>query len=80
MFTSANSTGTRVFQVTFQQVRYRCQYNIVPWAVMFNGLAEVQPFNQSLPLPTNTFSTLVPNKNLTRMTFSVPDGTCDYVV
>jgi hypothetical protein len=40
----------------------------------------VEPSNQSLPLPTNTFSTIVPNQNLTRITFSVPSGTYNYTL
>lgn len=78
--TATNSTGVRVYGVTFQQVRDCGQFNIMPWAVTFNGLTEVEPSNQSLPLPTNTFSTIVPNQNLTRMTFSVPSGTYNYTV
>lgn len=77
---SASSNGTRVFQATFQQVRYCGQYNILPWAVTLNGFTEVQPSNQSFPLPTNTFSTFVPDQNLTRITFSLPDGTYNYAV
>ena len=77
---SANSTGVRVYDVTFQQVRYCGQFNIIPWAVTLNGLTEVEPSNQSLPLPTDTFSTIVPNQNLTRIIFSVPPGTYNYTV
>ncbi len=78
--TSANSTGVRAYDVTFQQVRYCGQFNIVPWSVTLNGLTEVEPSNQSLPLPTNTFSTIVSNQNLTRIIFSVPPGTYNYTV
>src|ERR1039458_1183849 len=72
---STNTTTGRVYEVTFQQVRYCGKYNILPWTVTLNGQTEVQPSNQTLPLPTNTFSTIVPNQNLTRMTLSVPSGT-----
>jgi len=67
-------TTERDFQVTFQQVPYCGKYNILPWAATLNGTTVVQPSNQSLPLPTNQFSTIVPDKNLTRITFSVPPG------
>jgi len=76
------NTGVRVYELTFRQVRYCGQFNIIPWAVTLNGLGltEVEPSNQSLPLPTNTFSTIVPNQNLTRITFLVPSGTYSYTV
>jgi len=67
-------TTERDFQVTFQQVPYCGKYNILPWASTLNGITVVQPSNQSLPLPTDQFSTIVPDKNLTRITFSVPSG------
>jgi hypothetical protein len=72
--------ATQLYQVTFQQVRYCGQYNILPWAVRINGLTQVQPSNQSLPLPTNYFSTIVPDQNLTHMTFYLPSGTYDYTL
>jgi hypothetical protein len=78
--TPTNSTGVRAYAVTFQQVRECGQYNIMPWAVTLNGLTQVQPSNQTLPLPTNYFSTIVSNQNLTRITFSVPSGTYSYTV
>jgi len=78
--TSTNNTGARLYDVAFQQTRYCGQFNIVPWAVTLNGLTEVQPANQTLPLPTNTFSTIVPNQNLTRIAFSVPPGEYNYTI
>ena len=78
--TPTNSTGVRAYAVTFQQVRECGQYNIIPWAVTLDGLTQVQPSNQTLPLPTNYFSTIVPNQNLTRITFSVSPGTYSYTV
>ena len=45
-----------------------------PWGVSIDGLIQVQPHNQSLPLPTNTLSTIVPDKNLTQMAFYLPRG------
>jgi hypothetical protein len=78
--TATNNTRVRVYGVTFQQVRDCGQFNIMPWAVTFNGLTEVEPSNQSIPLPTNSFSTIVPNQNLTRIAFSVPSGTYNYTV
>jgi len=78
--TTAGNTGSRVYEVAFQQISYCGRFNIIPWAVTLNGLTEVEPSNQSLPLPTNTFSTIVPDQNLTRITFSVPAGTYSYAV
>jgi len=80
--TSTNNIGVRVYELTFRQVRYCGQFNIMPWAVTLNGLGltEVEPSNQSLPLPTNTFSTIVLNQNLTRIAFLVPSGTYSYTV
>jgi len=78
--TPINSTEARVYAVTFQQVRYCGQYNIMPWAVTIGGLTQVQPPNHSLPLPTNTFSTIVPNQNLTHITFLVPPGVYNYTL
>jgi hypothetical protein len=80
--TATNNSGAQVHELTFRQVRYCGQFNIMPWAVTLNGLGltEVEPSNQSLPLPTNTFSTIVPNQNLTRITFFVPSGTYGYTV
>jgi len=79
---TVNNLGNRVYHVTFQQVRDCGQFNIMPWAVTLNniGITQVQPANQSLPLPTNTFSTIVPNQNLTKITFLVPSGTYNYTV
>jgi hypothetical protein len=76
----ANTTCGPICEVTFQQVRYCGKFNILPWAVTLDGQTEVQPSNQSLPLPGNTFSTLVPNQNLTRMTFLVPLGSYNYTI
>gem|GEM_PF-6345895 len=45
-----------------------------------DGITQVQPHNQSLPLPINTFSTIVPDQNLTRMTFYLPSGTYNYTL
>ena len=78
--TLASSNGARVYAVTFQQVRDCGQYNIMPWAVTIDGLTAVQPSNQSLPLPTNYFSTIVPNQNLTRITFYLPSGVYNYAL
>ena len=80
--TATQSTGVGVYKLTFRQVRYCGQFNIMPWAVTLNslGLTEVQPSNQSLPLPANAFSTVVPDQNLTRITFLVPSGTYSYTV
>lgn len=80
--TATYNNGARVYVLTFRQVRYCGRFNIMPWAVTLNGLGltEVQPSNQSLPLPTNTFSTMVSNQNLTRITFLVPSGTYSYTV
>lgn len=80
--TAANNIGTGVYELTFRQVRYCGQFNIMPWAVTLNGLGltEVEPSNQSLPLPTDTFSTMVPNQNHARITFLVPSGTYSYTV
>jgi len=78
--TPVSTTGARVFAVTFQQVRDCGQYNIMPWAVTIDGLTAVQPSNQSLPLPTNYFSTIVPNQNLTRITFYLPSGVYNYAL
>ena len=76
----SSSSGALVHAVTFQQVRDCGQYNIMPWAVTIDGLTAVQPSNQSLPLPTNYFSTRVSNQNLTRITVFVPPGTYDYTL
>ncbi len=78
--TPTNSTGEVVYKVTFQQVQYCGLYNILPWAVTVGGLTQVQPSNQTLPLPTNTFSTVVPDQSLTRMTFYLPPGAYSYIV
>lgn len=78
--TLASSNGARVYAVTFQQVRDCGEYNIMPWAVTIDGLTAVQPSNQTLPLPTNYFSTRVSNQNLTRLTVFVPPGTYDYTL
>ena len=78
--TPVSTTGARVYAVTFQQVRYCGQYNIMPWAVTIDGLTAVQPSNQTLPLPTNYFSTRVSDQNLTRITLFVPPGTYDYTL
>ena len=78
--TPSSSSGAQVYAVTFQQVRDCGQYNIMPWAVTIDGLTAVQPSNQSLPLPTNYFSTRVSNQNLTRITLFVPPGTYDYTL
>ncbi len=67
-------------KVTFQQVRYCNQYNILPWAVTLEGITQVQPHNQTLPLPSNTFSTVVPDQNLTRINFDVLSGTYNYTI
>lgn len=76
------NNGARVYELTFRQVRYCGRFNIMPWAVTLNGLGltKVEPSNQSLPLPTNTFSTIVPNQNLTRITFLVPSGNYSFTV
>ena len=70
----ATATTNRVYKVTFEQVQYCGEYNILPWGVSIDGLVQVQPRNQSLPLPTNTLSTIVPDKNLTQMAFYLPRG------
>lgn len=79
---ATNNTGAGVYELTFRQVRYCGRFNIIPWAVTLNGLGltEVEPSNQSLPLPIGTFSTIVPNQNLTRIAFLVPSGTYSYTV
>jgi hypothetical protein len=71
---SATATTDRVYKVTFEQVEYCGEYDILPWSVSIDGLVQVQPHNQSLPLPTNTLSTIVPDKNLTQMAFYLPRG------
>jgi len=77
----SNTTGTRVYKVTFQQVADCGTYNYMPWEVTLNGVTEVQPSNQSLPLPSDTFSAaLVTDQNLTRIVFSVPPGVYSYLV
>jgi hypothetical protein len=43
-------------------------------------MVQVQPHNQSLPLPTITLSTIAPDKNLTRMAFYLPPGTYNYTL
>ena len=49
--------------------------------VSIDGRAQVQPHNESLPLPTNTLSTIVPDKNLTQMAFYLPPpGTHNYTL
>ena len=77
---TVTGTAAQIFPVTFQQVRYCGQYNILPWAVTINGLTQVQPSNQTLPLPTDHFATMVSNQSLTRMTFYLPPGTYAYTV
>lgn len=77
----SNTTGTRVYKVTFQQVADCGTHNYMPWEVTLNGVTEVQPSNQSLPLPSDTFSAaLVTDQNLTRIVFSVPPGVYSYLV
>ena len=78
--TTVASTGARLYAVTFQQVRYCGQYNIMPWAVTIGGLTQVQPSNQTLPLPTGYSQTVVPDQNLTRMTFSLESSVYNYTV
>ena len=75
---SATATTNQVYKVTFEQVQYCGEYNILPWGVSIEGLVQVQPRNQSLPLPTNTLSTIVPDKNLTQMAFYLPPETYSY--
>jgi hypothetical protein len=77
---STTAAVSQISEVTFQQVRYCGQYNILPWAVTLDGLTQVQPHNQSLPLPSNTFSTIVLDQNLTRITFYLPPGTYNYTI
>jgi hypothetical protein len=77
---SSTATTDRVYKVTFEQVQYCGEYNILPWGVSIDGLVQVQPHNQSLPLPTNTLSTIVPDKNLTQMAFYLPPGTYNYTL
>ena len=77
---SAIATSDRVYKVTFGQVQYCGEYNILPWGVSIDGLVQVQPHNQSLPLPTNTLSTIVHDKNLTQMAFYLPPGTYNYTL
>jgi hypothetical protein len=64
---SATATTDRVYKVTFEQVQYCSEYNILPWGVSIDGLVQVQPHNQSLPLPTNT-----------QMAFYLPPGAYNY--
>ena len=68
--------------MTFRQVSYCGQFNIIPWDVTLNnlGLTEVEPSNQSLPLPTNAFSTIATNQDLTRISFLVAPGNYSYTV
>ena len=73
-------TEGRAYQVTFQQVRACERYNFLPWGVTMNGLTEVQPSNQSLPLPNDYVIMNVPDQNLTRITFSVTPGIYNYTV
>ena len=77
---SPSSTGPQLDSVTFQQVRYCNTYNMLPWTVTIDGLTQVQPSNQSLPLPSNTFSTRASNQNLTRMTFYLTPGSYPYTL
>jgi hypothetical protein len=77
---SVTATTDRVYKVTFEQVQYCGEYNILPWGVSIDGLVQVQPHNQSLPLPTNTLSTIVPDKNLTQMAFYLPPGAYNYTL
>jgi hypothetical protein len=76
----ATATADGVYKVTFEQVQYCGEYNILPWGVSIDGLVQVQPHSQSLPLPTNTLSTIVPDKNLTQMAFYLPPGTYNYTL
>ncbi len=69
-----------LYAVTFKQLRYCGEYNILPWAVKINGLTQVQPSNQTLPLPTDHFSTIVPDQSLAQMTFYLPSGIYNYTV
>ncbi|MGH9919512.1 MAG: hypothetical protein ACRD6W_11695 [Nitrososphaerales archaeon] len=70
----------QVYKVTFQQVQYCGEYNILPWGVTIDGLTQIQPHNQTLPLPTNTLSTIVPDQNLTEMSFYLAPGTYNYTL
>jgi hypothetical protein len=76
---AAPPTGA-LYAVTFKQLRYCGEYNILPWAVKINGLTQVQPSNQTLPLPTDHFSTIVPDQSLAQMTFYLPSGIYNYTV
>jgi hypothetical protein len=82
-FTATTSTagGTRLYDVTFQQLG-DCSppVYVVPWSVTLGSVTIAQPSNATLPITSEPSNSSQTNQTLSTIVFSVPDGSYQYTV
>jgi len=79
--TTSAARGTRLYDVTFQQLG-DCSppVYVVPWSVTLGNVTIAQPSNATLPIksPPSTYGPA--NQSLATIVFSVPDGVYQYTI
>ncbi len=78
---STNSSGVRVYQVTFRQVG-DCTPAVytAPWSVAMGAETEAEPANTTLPVPSSGISGSPSFVNESAIVFSVPNGVYSYTI
>jgi hypothetical protein len=80
---TATRSSPVLYRVVFQQMPHQLDhYNVsdidIPWSVTIGGVTEVQPPSTSLPLNGSGRGTQ--DMNLSKIVFSLADGTYGFVV